>query len=168
MNIQGQHPDSDDTKRAWKIPRWVIVLAILLLGGFLVNMLWGSLASDNYTFISYNQFIELVDGGYVDQVQIEEDQILLTLAADADSSAVEDILPADTQEGSGLTGLLQQIDGGSQVYYTGRVEDTELVTRLMGQDVDFYAQITEESSWVSTILGWVNLLLSKMGIYGFV
>ena len=157
----GSPPEQPDKKPGGS-PNIFHFLIVGFIVTFLINMLFSSMMSNNKTQIAYNQFIQLVESGNVSTVQIESDQILITLKKDADQESTKEILSPDTGDLQVTDEELQkrleawndQIKQ-NQVYYTGRVEDPDLVDRLLSQDVEIYKPIVQSSPILDFITSWI-------------
>lgn len=111
------------------IPFIVIALIITIL----FNSLISSYNSSYLTEIDYSSFLDMVENGEVDTVEIQSDRLL--------------ILPKSS---------VGQPANRQQLYYTGIVEDPELKTFLRENGITFYYKVQEEMSPVlNFILTWV-------------
>lgn len=103
--------------------------------------------------ISYDQFLDLVEAGTVEQVNMNDDQIQITLNSDVDLEKVWKIL--------GTEELPEAIQGGENfqlgniVFYTGRVNDQSMVSILRENNVRIYEGVPEQASIFSVIISFV-------------
>jgi len=78
--------------------------------------------------VKYNKFIEMLESGKIESVEIDENRIVFSLKAKNDNNT----------------------------YYTGKMDDPDLANRLLKAGVDFDAVTPKEISPIlSLILGWV-------------
>ncbi|MDR2094271.1 MAG: ATP-dependent zinc metalloprotease FtsH [Treponema sp.] len=166
----GQGGQGDHGKNG---PNLVNFLIIGIVVTFLLNIFVGNMMVNRKVQIEYGQFIQLVESGAVRQVQIESDQIALTLKNSADQAEVRRILritadglpasaaghqqtPPDNRNGAGL------------IYYTGRLDDPGLTERLISNEVAFYRPIVQSNPIMNFISSWVFPLLIFYVIYYFI
>ena len=104
---------------------YMLALAILLL---LNTVIIPMFFSPKVQEISYSSFLQMVDEGKVDKVEITNNKIAV-LAKDS---------------------------GDKEIYVTGRVEDPQLVNSLMEKKVEFSQVIPKEPSLLENILtNWI-------------
>ncbi|WP_043922609.1 ATP-dependent zinc metalloprotease FtsH [Leadbettera azotonutricia] len=144
------------------------IINILLVGIviiFLLNTFVGSFTASKKVQIEYGQFVELVESGAVRQVQIDADEVALTLKNEADPGLVGRVL---RQTGAGDLAKGQGSATGNLVYYTGKVDDPGLTERLIKNDVAFYKPIIRSSPLLSILSSWIFPLLIFYVIYFFI
>ncbi|MDR2403121.1 MAG: ATP-dependent zinc metalloprotease FtsH [Spirochaetaceae bacterium] len=142
-------------------------LIIGLVITFVLNTFIGNWVADRKVQIEYGQFIQLVESGSVRQVQIETDQIALTLKNDADRNRVAGILRLDAaaRDAGGPLVLNQGRQSDHQVYYTGRLDDPGLTERLIANEVAFYKPIIRSNPITNFVSSWIFPLLIFYGLY---
>jgi cell division protease FtsH len=145
-------------------PNIVNILIIGVVITFVLNTFIGNWAAGQKVQIEYGQFIQLVESGTVKQVQIEDEQIALTLRNDADRGRVADILRIDIEARE--TRKVPALN--REVYYTGRLDDPGLTERLIAGEVAFYKPIVRSGPIQNFISGWIFPLLIFYGIYYFI
>ncbi len=138
----------------------ILIIGILLT--FILNIIFGSLTSNSKMQVTYSQFVKLVDSGTVSKVQLNIDELLITMKKNADSNIIKGILTEDNSgeelSGERLKNLEDQIDSAiksNNVFYTGRVDDANFVQRLLDNNVELYQPITRSSPIVDFIASWV-------------
>ena len=147
-----------------------LIVGIILT--FLLNTVISSFTASSKIIIEYSQFIRLVESGYVGQVQIEADQLLITLRTDADSANANQILnPVNGQVNNEelqkhMRDFNEQLKQ-KQVYCTGLVEDPDLTQRLLDNNVAFFRPIIQYNPIVEFISTWVFPLIFMYAIYFF-
>ena len=125
----------------------IVTLVALLAVAFMNNM--RSTSSD--VEVSYDQFLDMLDAGTVDSVEISSSKIKITL---------------------NKTGELESFLNGTNVtsYYTGNPGDPELVSRLEAAGVTFSEEIpdTTSSLILDMLLSFVVPMLLIWIVFGFV
>ena len=82
--------------------------------------------------LTYNEFLEKVDAGEVESVEITDEQINIVPKSDAKENP---FMPAE-----------------EITYYTGRVEDATLISHLLEKDVKINGEIPDNSGFLLSIL----------------
>ncbi len=117
--------------------------AILFLIAALVTLLFMSsfmkmIAGETEKEVSYNEFVEMLEAGKVESVEIASDRVLIT--------------PVSEKKEPNIIHLLY---GGGQTitYYTGRIEDNDTLTqRLLENNVPVKGQVADGSSMIFSFL----------------
>ncbi len=119
----------------------LLIAALITLFGmsFFMNGLSGSSSSKE---ISYNEFLDMVEEGKVEEVLITPDEIQIMPKEEKKDSKTENYNPF-FPTGYGTA---------SVVYYTGVVEDDNLAAFLKEHNVKFSQQIPDDTSWILSIL----------------
>ncbi|MFV0399117.1 MAG: ATP-dependent zinc metalloprotease FtsH [Oscillospiraceae bacterium] len=159
---QNSNQKDQSTPPETKGPKLFHVLLIFFLITFVLNLIFANMAPKNQTQISYSQFQSLVESDTVSQVQLEDTQILLALKKDADTGVVEDIL---YPEGRNIQVSWQQTNVTQTTYYTGRVDDSNLVSMLNAHNVEFTQAIPQSTPLLGGILSWVFPMVMMYLIY---
>lgn len=146
MNPNNQN--TPENKPASPIFYFVLIGLVLALA---MNFLYSFIASNQKVQIEYGQFMELVESGNVEKVQIEDDQLLISLKKGYDKATVNRIFGIDSSNQMEWDRLLES----SRVYYTGAIENPELTSYLKSHDVGFYKSITQTNPVMSFIVSWV-------------
>ena len=106
----------------------ILVLVVMLNSLFLP-----SINSRTYEEVDYSTFLTQVESGKVDEVEMSDTQIVYTLKKNGDNQKQN-----------------------KKTYYTGYVENPNLVKTLQDNNVKFTKQITDENSWiVNFIVSWI-------------
>ena len=106
---------------------------ILMLVTMLNSLFFPGINSRTYEEVDYSTFLTQVEDKKVDQVKIDEQQIVYTLKTKEEDK-------------------LEQ----KKAYYTGYVENPNLVQILQDNDVKFTKEIENENSWIiSFVLNWI-------------
>ena len=106
----------------------VAALVTLVCMSFFMKMLSGVSNQE----ITYNEFLEKVDAGEVESVEITDEQINIVSKSDAKENP---FMPAE-----------------EITYYTGRVEDATLISHLLEKDVKINGEIPDNSGFLLSIL----------------
>ncbi|HJA11375.1 MAG TPA: ATP-dependent metallopeptidase FtsH/Yme1/Tma family protein, partial [Candidatus Mediterraneibacter merdipullorum] len=121
---------------------WGIILVVTLLVTFMVTGLFSLMQGSGPEEITYDKFLDLVDGKKVEKVDLSSDRLYITLTDEARADALGEsgaVLDTDV-----WGQFQQQIQAGSGEeaerdpdYYTGYVNDDSLVERLDKAGVEF-------------------------------
>ena len=150
------------------------ILITALLVTFFINMLLQTLFSDSAERIPYSEFLELVQSGYVERVEVQQDRLLITVMEGyIPDSVEEDPIPHPLENLGFLDRLMlqaeQRIISRNQIayrqYYTGRVENPELVTLLTSHNVEFSAPVSNNNVVLDIILQWVIPMVIIYGLF---
>lgn len=145
-------------------PSIINVIIIGLLITFLLNTFSSSLTSRLRVQVKYSQFLQLVDAGLIENVQIGSEQISFRLKSGANTNKASEILGTDTQM-QGSDGQDLQTE---KIYYTGVMTDSSLIDRLYENDISFSPQIsTANNPIVNFIAGWVLPIIFFYAIISF-
>lgn len=106
----------------------LLLVAALVCMSFFMKMLSGVSNQE----ITYNEFLEKVDAGEVESVEITDEQINIVPKSDAKENP---FMPAE-----------------EITYYTGRVEDATLISHLLEKDVKINGEIPDNSGFLLSIL----------------
>lgn len=144
---------------------WLTIIIIFFLITFLLNMFWGRQIPNGQIPISYNQFLDLVEGGVAGQVYMDSNQIKILLRDNVNESQVTEILGTD--ENWVDIPEIQSIPFQTVTFYTGRIDDPNLVSTLRENDVQFFQEIPEQTSVFSAIASWLVPVAIMYLIYFF-
>lgn len=102
----------------------IALIIIILLNTFVLPKMLGQKLIE----VDYNSFLNMLENGEVENVQIDEDRIIFTLIDEDDTN----------------------------VYFTGKILDLDLTDRLLKAGVNFSGVIHEElSPLVEFLIGWL-------------
>ena len=121
----GRRDDQNRPKFNTILPIAVLAIAFVLL----FNFLYTSYSESMMEEVKYNEFKQMLIDGKVDEVEIESDRILIKTKDQADE-------PENQQT----------------IYYTGLLNDDELLPLLDKYDVQYYREIVDEVSPIIQIL----------------
>jgi cell division protease FtsH len=129
-------------------PIWVIVVVGFLLTSLSQSLIFSNLISPQVEEVQYSRFLEMLDGGLITAIEVNEQAGSLTFEV------------ADAAKPSGLA-----------VYYTGMFNDPDLVNRLResrtsdGNAITFTQVIPEQPSVLSGIL---TMMLPTLLLFGLI
>jgi cell division protease FtsH len=155
----GQNPDGGKPEK----PKWVNLLILWFIIIFVLNLIVGMFARVRQIEIDYSQFIKLVEGGFVNRVQLGGDQILISLKQDVDDDAVLATLFPVISENEYFRNRVR----GTRLYSTGRIEDPDLNRRLLDQGIAFGKPIVRTNPIISFLSSWIVPLIIIYVIYSF-
>ena len=149
MNTQNKTPQ--ERRRGSPI---LTALIIFFLLTFLLNMLTAQRTSTANLQISYDQFLDLVEAGYVEQVYMDDAQIQILLRNDIEKQDIAQLLGTEElPEGiqAQKMPMFEQV-----IFYTGRADDPNLITTLRENgDIHFAEEIPEQTSLFSAVASWL-------------
>ena len=142
-NGQGQRGDGN---RGPKFNQTVVILLIAALITFIgISWLNGMVKNATYKEITYDEFLSMLDDGEIGKVSFEQDRILIEPAKQNNSMGVK------------------------YTYYTGYINDDEIVSKLEESGVTFSGYIpSTNSSVVDFLLAYVLPLLFIYLLFGLV
>lgn len=141
----GQGPRGDGN-RGPKFNQTVVILLIAALITFIgISWLNGMVKNATYKEITYDEFLSMLDDGEIGKVSFEQDRILIEPAKQNNSMGVK------------------------YTYYTGYINDDEIVSKLEESGVTFSGYIpSTNSSVVDFLLAYVLPLLFIYLLFGLV
>ncbi|MGI6688045.1 MAG: ATP-dependent zinc metalloprotease FtsH [Christensenellales bacterium] len=161
------HPGSPAGAPGSSGPNWSKILNILLVFfslTFLFNLFFANRLSSPAVEIGYSQFMSMVDEGMVDQAQINEERIYLTLKSDADLQRAGALI--------GLNASLSRQAGLSRdtVFTAVLMDDPNLTQKLYDKGVVFSRVYNEtrSSPILSFILSWIVPMVLMYAFYSFI
>ena len=139
------------TRPKFSITIHYLIVAVLI--ALVVNMYFQALTSTGI-LIDYSVFRQLVQAGYVEDVQLGS----TTIAGHADRTAVLDTLPQPTRDA-----MARRYKKQSLSFRTFRVEDGQLLIQLERAKVRYTGM--DERNWVTTVLSWIAPVLFLAAIW---
>ena len=147
-NQNNKDNNSNDNRQGWGI-----ILFTTLLVTFVVMALYSLMQGSNPEEITYDRFLELVEEGDVESVELGSSRILITLTDDArkeifGSGAASGSIADQLQSQSSSS---QSEDSGTENppdYYTGYVSDDTLAQRLDEAGVEFKGTVPDTAGSV--------------------
>ncbi|MCD8015234.1 MAG: ATP-dependent zinc metalloprotease FtsH [Lachnospiraceae bacterium] len=134
-----------------KLPTWAVIIIVFLVLSLVLNIAAVMSSQSTSLEITYDEFLELIESGFADSVYMDEDQIQVTLKADVNVEDISEILSGYELSG-GTNRFTSQLN---YIFYTGRIEDADLVSTLREYDVSFSQEIPAQATLFSTIMSWV-------------
>ncbi len=120
-----KNSNSDGPKLGPVLP--IITLAVILV--LLFNFIYSSYANSMLEEISYDKFIDMLEADEIEEVEIQTDRILIKTKEQAKEPETQQV-----------------------IYYTGYIQDDELIAELKNSDVRFYQEVVDELSPILQIL----------------
>ncbi len=124
-NNQNHNKNTKNDKRGW-----ILVLVITLITGFMVLSVFDFAGNATSKEISYDEFLDMVEEGKVEEVAIGNDKLVITPKEENKEKDLLSLFTPDIQV----------------TYYTGVVEDSTLYARLYAAGVKFYSEIPDTAS----------------------
>lgn len=140
------------------------LMIIGLICTVIIQLVIANMGGSTRVEISFNSFLDLIHGGYIESVEIQSDRHLIRLRDDVDAESVENIigvphfLPSEATEDTrinipgfpGVAAREQEI-----IYYTGALYFPELVELLHENDIEFIRHAVDQGIFMPFILNWV-------------
>jgi len=152
---------NDNKKDKLKPPSGVTMVLIAITLVILLNLLISTLmgGSDSHE-IDYHQFIEHLEEGRIERVEIRSDRLTIILFEEAEEYVVEDYEPAPATNLMNLfttqnTQIQEQRALQARTFYTGRIYHPDLVDLLDYHGVEFAAVIVTTNWFQVIFMSWV-------------
>lgn len=142
----GRDNDGNGNDRGPKFNQTIVILIIAALITFIgISWLNGMIKNATYMEVTYDEFLDMIEAGDVSKVVFEQDRILIEPAKQNNSMGVK------------------------YTYYTGYLNDSEIISKLKEYDVKFSGYIpSTNSSVVDFLLAYVLPLLFIYLLFGLV
>lgn len=142
MNNQGgnnQVPGGNNQGGNGQMPKRpsILVLLIAALFSLLCMSYFMSLMSGDTNEISYNEFLQMVDEGKVERVELNSDRINITIKEE------------EKKESTQTPFMMTQ---PAVTYYTGNVNDDTLTQHLLDKGVEVKGEVQDNSGFLLSIL----------------
>ncbi|MBQ7985664.1 MAG: ATP-dependent zinc metalloprotease FtsH [Clostridia bacterium] len=121
---------------------FIVVSLVLTVG---LNYLLSFLTAPPKKEIYYNDFIQMVEDGKVDSVEIQEERIVIYQ---------KDQKKPEEETVASLYASMLYPESRTE-YYTGRVDDANLVDFLKKHDVKFHKTVVETNIFMEFLLSWI-------------
>jgi len=143
----------------------IIGLICTVLIQFVISNMGGSARVG----ITFNAFLDLIHGGYIQSVEFQSDRYLISLRENADMESVEQIIGAGGDSEGAAEGEAPAVprlpsfigrpgsSAGEQeiVYYTGVIAFPDLVELLHEHDIEFVRYAVDQGVLMPIIMNWV-------------
>ena len=175
--MNDKRPDSNNGRKPGGI---MTILITALLVTFFINMLLQTLFSGSIVRIPYSEFLELVQGGYVERVEVQQDRLLITVSEDytpaiPENGVLDHAYPGESDANLSFLDrimiqteqrLAAQTGGGpsARQFYTGKLENPELIPLLAYHNIEFSAPVSNNNVFMDIILQWVIPIAIIYGI----
>ena len=158
-NYNNSNNNSNNGSNNGRDPRKQNVIMLIVaaaLSLFFVVSIMSLFTGSSDKEISYTEFINMVDNGKVQSVEIDSDRIYIIPKSENDSYTGSRSVIGEFYRMS--------LYGNDRTYYTGRIDDDALTQRLLDAGVEVKGKITESSS---IILGFfLNYILPVLLMWG--
>ncbi len=160
MNENNKNQNKNPQNNPNKTP--LISFIVLSLAATIgLNYLLGFLTSPQKKEIYYSEFIQMIEEGKVDSVEIRSNMILIY---EKDKNK-----PEADEEPENMSMYMDILSSPVQTqYYTGTINDPELLKKLGEHDVKFKRTIAENNYFMDFILSWVLPLAVMYLLFGLV
>lgn len=140
------------------------ILLIFFVIVFLGNILFLDSYKNAQQTVAYSQFIQLIDSGNLEKVQLGDEEIVLTLSTNADPQELEAIFFPNGRDNK------ETVPTGGTSFTTVRTDDPKLIDRLTENNVTFYQVYdqTESSPIINFLMYWVFPAVLMYLFYNFV
>ena len=133
--------NGDDGNSGFNLNKFLPIAILAILFVLLINYLYSSYTDSMMEEITYTEFVDMVKDGEIEEVEIQSDRLLIQTKEQA--KQVESVTEGNYDDLSSIDEL---------IYYTGRLDDDELLELLEDNDVTVYGKIEDETSPLVTIL----------------
>jgi cell division protease FtsH len=143
------------------------ILIIILLLVLASTYLFKNQPTSDQVEIYYNQFIELVEKGFVSKVDIKDSQIEIKLKENVDNEYLKSIIDPTGSKGIpiGTTNQRPMMAARETLYYTGRIYDPTLVDLLLKNSVEFKQLMPTSNTLISLLASWLLPLIFICFVY---
>ncbi len=159
-----------DNKNKSKFPFFAVILSFSLLATFALNWLVSFLTTPIKVEISYSEFWNMVVNNEVAKVELYSNQFVIYKKADntQDTDTTITTTPAP-QIDTNILGIPNikstQIPVLKKTYYTGSINDPELLKLLREHNVDVSAPIPPDDSTMEFFMSWIFPMLILVGVF---
>jgi cell division protease FtsH len=159
MNQNQKKTESDKGPETGKTPNILNAFIIMFLITFSMNLALSAMIANNQTQITYSQFVKLVESDTVAEVRLSETEIQIALKDNTERAIVNEIL----SQGKG--NLQPDWLFLQTTYYTGRIDDPDLLKLLIQNDVQVSKPINRTSPTLSFVRNWILPIIMMYYIY---
>ena len=133
-----------------------IVISLILTVG--LNYLLSTATAPKEKEIFYSEFMDMIENDEIDSVTISADKITIITkesveAAEKLENAVSNVQSFNDILGVGMSSA--ELSKKEVIYYTGNVNDPELVSKLREHNVKFKKPVVESNLFLDIIVTWV-------------
>ncbi len=132
---------------------FIIVSLAMTIG---LNYILGLLTMPQKKEIHYNEFIEMVEKGLVDSVEIKDEKIYINEKIEKEAKSEQEM----------AFPLYGKSESAKVQYYTGKIDDPDLVNFLKEHNVKFKRTIVETNVFLEFLLSWILPVLMIYLFFG--
>lgn len=163
-NNENRTPDNNGRKP--NTPKGFQTLIAMVVASFVIilimNYMSKLITSQTTKEISYDEFMEMIDSGKVESVEIDSDQIYIYPKGASDTKAATDEMHAFI---SGKSGIPESM----MTYYTGIVYDPALTSKLIKSGVTFKGIIPDRPNELLAIfLSYILPVIIMVLLFNFI
>ena len=137
---------------------FLIIISLVLTVG--LNYILGLLTAPAKKEIPYNQFVQMVEKGEVKKVEIQDQKILIY----PKEKEQENKIPAGT-----MLSLYSDFSKAPQTqFYTGKIDDPELVNLLKTKGVEFKRVVIETNPFMEFVVSFILPLVMIYLFFGII
>ncbi len=164
-NGNNNNNNGGDNKNNKNGSMFLAFLVISLLALFFMSYVNRQVEGMSSEEISYSKFLELVEEDKVKSVEISSTQIEITMK-DSEKETEEE---SQSKSENNTTSLMPQTGKSKITYYTGIVDDPDLLPLLKEHDVVVKGTIPDNTSvWIYNILSFVIPLVLVWVLFAFI
>lgn len=164
-NGNNNNNNGGDNKNNKNGSMFLAFLVISLLALFFMSYVNRQVEGMSSEEISYSKFLELVEEDKVKSVEISSTQIEITMK-DSEKETEEE---SQSKSENNTTSLMPQTEKSKITYYTGIVDDPDLLPLLKEHDVVVKGTIPDNTSvWIYNILSFVIPLVLVWVLFAFI
>ena len=134
----------------------LIFLIISIVATIGLNFMISMLSAPDRTEITYDEFLDMIEEGKVDEVVISSDQYTIYGEPTLDRDDIESTgTGLFMLGGMGTDAVDAQIDASRPIYYTGYINDQRLLDKLDEKDVTYSTPVQYSNPILDFILSWI-------------
>ncbi len=142
-----------------KGPNFINMMVVMFLITFAMNFALSILTVNNQTQITYTQFVKLVESESVAAVQIIDSELQIVLKENAERATIDEILA------NGTNNMQPEWLFKQTTYYTGLIEDADLLSLLDTYHVEVSKPIIHTSPMLTFISNWIFPIIIMYFLY---
>ena len=147
--------------RGMKVPPGIFsYLIVAVIVWIIISSITSLFKSDAIKEIKYNEFLDMLQSGKVESVEIKPDRLNITQKTE-DSDAA-----SNTDMNSQLLGAATVKSSGIK-YFTGNLYDPDLIKLLNQNKVEYYTPINNENPFFSFFMTWIFPILVLYVLFSF-
>lgn len=141
---------------------FVSFLVISLLMTFGLNFLMSSVTAPKEKEIYYSEFIDMIENDEIESVTITSDKFTIVTKESVEAAKELEAAVTDAKTFADILGISQKSAQYSKkdiVYYTGSMNDPDLIKRLEEHNIKYKRPVVESNFILDFFLSWIMPLL---------